>query len=66
MMHEENDKLKQEMTREDIKLMQEMKKPPTMFNCYRANDVKDKGTVTVTYSKCTVDTTDGNIHHSWD
>lgn len=58
----ENDKLMQEMTRVNDKLMQEMMKQPPMFHCYQANRWYEEGTVK--YSNCTVDTTDGNIHHS--
>ena len=59
-MTRENEKLLQEMTRVNDKLMQEMKKPQSMFNCYQENNVNDKGTVT--YSSCTVDTTDGKFN----
>ena len=58
----ENDKrIMQEVTKVGNKLMEEMKKPPSMFNCYQTNYVRDKGTVT--YSNCTVDTTEGEINY---
>ena len=56
----ENEKLMREMTRVNDNLVQDRKKAHSMFNCYQENDVYDKGTVT--YSSCTVDTTDGEKH----
>lgn len=57
MIREEDAKLRQDMTNEDIKLKQELKKPPPMFSCYRTDDFNSPGIVT--YSNCSLDTTDG-------